>query len=148
MQLDVLQFMVGTCRQLLIQKELMGRGPVWSNSLFEDNAEFGYGMRLAVDSFKRQAIRLLEKLRDSLKAEFVEALISAKPTNQVEVEEQRNRVVKLKDILSGLENPEAKRLYHLADYLIPMSVWILGGDGWAYDIGYGGLDHVVAQKEM
>lgn len=128
-------------------KRADGRGPVWSNSLFEDNAEFGYGMRLAVNSFKGQAIKLLEKLRDSLKAEFVEALISAKPTNQVEVEEQRNRVVKLKDILSGLENPEAKRLYHLADYLIPMSVWILGGDGWAYDIGYGGLDHVLAQKE-
>ena len=124
-----------------------GRGPVWSNSLFEDNAEFGYGMRLAVDSFKRQAIELLEKLRDSLKPEFVDTLISAKPTNQIEVEEQRNRVVKLKDILSGLNSIEAKRLYHLADYLIPMSVWILGGDGWAYDIGYGGLDHVLAQKE-
>jgi pyruvate-ferredoxin/flavodoxin oxidoreductase len=128
-------------------KRADGRGPVWSNSLFEDNAEFGYGMRLAVNSFRNQAIELLEKFRDTLKTDFVDALINAKPVNQIEIEEQRDRIVKLKDTLSGLSTPEAERLYHLADYMIPMSVWILGGDGWAYDIGYGGLDHILAQKE-
>ena len=125
-----------------------GRGPAWSNSLFEDNAEFGLGMRLGVDKFKGFALELIDKLLAcECSAEckpLLEAIKNAPQTNQTEIEEQRARVAELKERLAKCDKQEAKQLYSLADYLVKKSVWILGGDGWAYDIGYGGLDHVIA----
>jgi pyruvate-ferredoxin/flavodoxin oxidoreductase len=124
-----------------------GLGPAWGNSLFEDNAEYGYGMRLAVDKFKEQALELLDGLKDKLDGSLVEGIINASQKTQVEIEEQRGRVKQLKEALASIDTPEAKRLLELADYLVKKSVWIVGGDGWAYDIGYGGLDHVLADNK-
>lgn len=124
-----------------------GRGPAWGNSLFEDNAEYGFGMRLAVDKFNQMAKEYLELLKDKIGAAFVEEILSAPQTNQVEIEAQRERVVKLREILKGINSIEAKKLDEIADYLVKKSIWIVGGDGWAYDIGYGGLDHVIAQSQ-
>ncbi len=124
-----------------------GRGPAWANSLFEDNAEFGFGMRLAIDKFNQMAKEYLELLKDKIGADFVNEIISAPQTNQVEIEAQRDRVAKLREILKGINSTEAKKLDEIADYLVKKSVWIVGGDGWAYDIGYGGLDHVIAQSQ-
>ena len=127
-------------------KNADGRGPAWSNSLFEDNAEFGYGMRLAVDKFNQQAKELLTSV-DALKdhTALVDAIKDAKQVTEADIEEQRKRVAELKGILAKSDDISAKRLANLADYLVKKSVWIVGGDGWAYDIGYGGLDHVLAQ---
>jgi pyruvate-ferredoxin/flavodoxin oxidoreductase len=124
-----------------------GRGPAWSNSLFEDNAEFGYGMRLALDQQKKMAINLLKQLKDEIGQDLVEELITAEQTNDEEIQKQRERVERLHKKLNGISKEEARRLESLADALIEKSVWIIGGDGWAYDIGYGGLDHVIAQKQ-
>ncbi len=121
-----------------------GRGPSWSNSLFEDNAEFGFGMRLAVDKHKEQAAELLQALAPKLGDKLVDALLDADQTSEAGIATQRERVVELQDKLKKLRSAEAKRLAALADYLVKKSVWIFGGDGWAYDIGYGGLDHVMA----
>lgn len=123
-----------------------GRGPGWSNSLFEDNAEFGLGMRLAADVQADEAHRLLTVLRDAgwVDADFANALLTADQSTEQGLSDQRARVVTLKTHLSGLGKPEAERLLVLADALTKKSVWIVGGDGWAYDIGYGGLDHVLA----
>jgi len=127
-----------------------GRGPAWSNSLFEDNAEFGFGMRLAVDKFTESALELLGELSnckckscDSIKGVMAE-LKSADQSTQAGIELQRGRVAKLKAALTACDEPAAKQLLSLADYLVKKSVWCVGGDGWAYDIGYGGLDHVIA----
>jgi pyruvate-ferredoxin/flavodoxin oxidoreductase len=122
-----------------------GRGPTWSNSLFEDNAEFGLGFRLAVDKFNEQARELLV-VAEPLKAhpKLVEEILSARQTTETEIFAQRSRVDELKKLLAGATDPISKRLLNLADYLVKKSVWIVGGDGWAYDIGYGGLDHVIA----
>ncbi|MCX7798780.1 MAG: pyruvate:ferredoxin (flavodoxin) oxidoreductase [Fimbriimonadales bacterium] len=117
-----------------------GRGPAWSNSLFEDNAEFGYGMRLALDHQNAYAKALVAKLRDRIRHDLAERLLADRPA----VEEARENVAKLKEILANAVTPEEKDLLQVADALIPRSVWIIGGDGWAYDIGYGGLDHVLA----
>lgn len=125
-----------------------GRGPAWSNSLFEDNAEFGFGMRQAIDNFQVQAGELVEGLLQ--KASYadmrglLESILKADQTSQAGIEEQRSRVSKLRERLSQDSSPEAKKLLSLADYLVRKSVWAIGGDGWAYDIGYGGLDHVLA----
>ncbi|WP_022849896.1 pyruvate:ferredoxin (flavodoxin) oxidoreductase [Limisalsivibrio acetivorans] len=124
-----------------------GRGPTWSNSLFEDNAEFGYGMRLAVDKFKENAVELIEKMKDQLDAALIDEILNAEQVEQAQIEAQRARVEKLKDILKSIDSEDARNLESLADYLVAKSVWILGGDGWAYDIGYGGLDHVLATTE-
>ncbi|ADD68457.1 pyruvate ferredoxin/flavodoxin oxidoreductase [Denitrovibrio acetiphilus DSM 12809] len=124
-----------------------GRGPAWSNSLFEDNAEFGFGFRLTVDQFKVQAFELLEKLSGSLDAKLVDAIKTAEQKDQLQIESQRERVAELKAALEKIGSEDAKNLISLADYLVEKSVWILGGDGWAYDIGYGGLDHVLASNE-
>ena len=121
-----------------------GRGPTWSNSLFEDNAEFGYGMRLAVDEHKKQAIGLLGKLSAQIGDELVSGLCKADQTTEAGIREQRERVAALKKKLQSIGTPEAKWLELIADYLVKKSIWIVGGDGWAYDIGYGGLDHVIA----
>jgi len=123
-----------------------GRGPTWSNSLFEDNAEFAFGMRLAVDRFNIAAGELIDTLLANgaaYKSEL-EAVRDAPQTTQGEIEAQRANVAALKEKLAGDSSWEAKRLTELADYMVKRSVWALGGDGWAYDIGYGGLDHVMA----
>jgi len=127
-----------------------GRGPTWSNSLFEDNAEFGFGMRLAVDKFKQYALELLDKLAAADCAEcegfkdLLPAVRDASQTTQSEIEEQRARVQALKQKLGSCSDALCKQFLSVADYLVKKSVWVLGGDGWAYDIGYGGLDHVLA----
>jgi pyruvate-ferredoxin/flavodoxin oxidoreductase len=121
-----------------------GRGPAWANSLFEDNAEFGLGYRLALDKHNQQALEMLNRLASSLGDELVAGLVSADQTTEAGIKSQRERVAILKDKLAAIGTAEAKRLNILADYLVKKSVWIVGGDGWAYDIGYGGLDHVLA----
>ncbi len=121
-----------------------GRGPAWANSLFEDNAEFGYGMRLALDQQAGQAQRLLAELDGAVPAELTQALLAGGEPGEAGIAAQRQRVAKLKQVLSGLDDPRAERLATLADALVQKSVWIVGGDGWAYDIGFGGLDHVLA----
>ncbi len=125
-------------------KDEKGRGPAWNNSLFEDAAEFGYGFRLTLDKHKEYAIELLMKLKDNIPENLVKGLIEAKQTTEAEIEEQRQRVEELKKVLNSLNDIRAKALLSISDSLIKRSVWILGGDGWAYDIGYGGLDHVLA----
>ncbi len=120
-----------------------GKGPAWANSLFEDNAEFGLGMRLAYDQLFNDAKAQL-KTTKSVDAAFADELINAVQKTTEEVDAQRARVAKLKAILAKAGDADSTRMLALADYLIKKSVWILGGDGWAYDIGYGGLDHVLA----
>ncbi len=121
-----------------------GRGPTWSNSLFEDNAEFGFGYRLAIDKHMEQAGELLQKLAGKVGDQLTQAILQADQTTEIGIAEQRARVTQLRERLADDGSPEAARLLILADYLVKKSVWILGGDGWAYDIGYGGLDHVLA----
>jgi pyruvate-ferredoxin/flavodoxin oxidoreductase len=130
-------------------KRADGRGPTWSNSLFEDNAEFAMGMRLTVDKFKERALDLLDKavsegcVEAALAEEIREAVLADDP-KQVAIERQRARVDKLKEQCEKNNCPTCKQLLSVADYLVRKSVWAMGGDGWAYDIGYGGLDHVLA----
>ncbi|MEI8351191.1 MAG: pyruvate:ferredoxin (flavodoxin) oxidoreductase [bacterium] len=127
-----------------------GRGPCWANSLFEDNAEFGFGMRLAVDKFNAFALELLEKLIGgacgTLKDDvgLLTSIKTADQSSQSGIEDQRARVALLKTKLAGCKNELCTQLLSLADYLVKKAVWVVGGDGWAYDIGYGGLDHVLA----
>ncbi|MEI6971454.1 MAG: pyruvate:ferredoxin (flavodoxin) oxidoreductase [bacterium] len=126
-----------------------GRGPTWSNSLFEDNAEFGYGMRLAVDKFGAFATELLEKVRastscTSVSKDLVSAIAAADQSTQSGIEEQRGRITELKKALAKCDCETCRHLLTVSDYLVKKSVWAVGGDGWAYDIGYGGLDHVLA----
>ena len=121
-----------------------GRGPAWSNSLFEDNAEFGFGMRLAVDKQAEQGSELLVRLAGQIGDQLVSDLLKADQTTEAGIKAQRERVVALRQKLAGIKTPEARLLASIADYLVKKSVWIVGGDGWAYDIGYGGLDHVIA----
>jgi len=121
-----------------------GRGPAWSNSLFEDNAEFGLGMRVALDKQKEIASELLQKLAPTVGDDLVQSILNAPQTNEAEIYEQRQRVASLKEKLEKSDASEAKLLLPIADVFVKKSVWILGGDGWAYDIGYGGLDHVLA----
>ncbi|MDY0146252.1 MAG: pyruvate:ferredoxin (flavodoxin) oxidoreductase [Kiritimatiellia bacterium] len=121
-----------------------GRGPAWSNSLFEDAAEFGFGFRLTCDQQARYAAQLVQTLKDDLGAELAEAILNANQQDEAGIAAQRERVGQLKLKLAGNAKPEALNLLSIADFLIQKSVWIVGGDGWAYDIGYGGLDHVLA----
>jgi pyruvate-ferredoxin/flavodoxin oxidoreductase len=136
-----------------------GRGPAWSNSLFEDNAEFGYGMRVALDQQRQMALDLLQRLAAELPADqlppaLVDALREADQGDEAGIAEQRQRVAELKRrlqaLLEGAADPAdatadgVRRLLELADALVKKSVWLVGGDGWAYDIGFGGLDHVLA----
>ncbi|HVR21582.1 MAG TPA: 2-oxoacid:acceptor oxidoreductase family protein, partial [Polyangiaceae bacterium] len=123
-----------------------GRGPAWANSLFEDNAEFGFGMRLAVDAHARSATEILASIACALPHRLVDELLHAVQTNETEIDAQRERVRDLRVALAALPSPEARRLETLADYLVKKSVWLVGGDGWAYDIGFGGLDHVLASR--
>ena len=121
-----------------------GQGPVWSNSLFEDNAEFGLGMRLAIDAQHDLATGLVAQLRSLIGEELADALLQSPQDDDAQIKAQRERVARLKTILGGMGSPDARRLLAVADALVVRSVWIVGGDGWAYDIGYGGLDHVLA----
>ncbi len=121
-----------------------GRGPAWSNSLFEDNAEFGLGMRLAIDQQSQYAAELVQRLRHEIGPELADALLRADQSDEAGIAAQRERVAALKARLAQMDTPEAKALLDVADMLVKKSVWIVGGDGWAYDIGYGGLDHVIA----
>ncbi|MEI6206607.1 MAG: pyruvate:ferredoxin (flavodoxin) oxidoreductase [Desulfuromonadales bacterium] len=125
-----------------------GRGPAWSNSLFEDNAEFGFGMRLTVDQFSKAALEYVAILAGdkafAASAKLFKELISADQSTQAGIEAQRGRVEKLKAALKGSKDATARLLVPIADYLVKKSVWCIGGDGWAYDIGFGGLDHVIA----
>jgi len=121
-----------------------GRGPAWSNSLFEDCAEFGLGFRLALDSHIVQARQLLQQLAAQVGDDLVGRLLGNDQGTEAGIAEQRKLVAILKNKLKELDRDSAQRLEMLADYLVKKSVWMLGGDGWAYDIGYGGLDHVLA----
>jgi pyruvate-ferredoxin/flavodoxin oxidoreductase len=122
----------------------VGQGPAWSNSLFEDNAEFGLGMRLTADKQLSIAHQLLNALRPQLGDQLVDDLINAPQHLESEIKQQRERVKQLKEILGRIRDPDAKHLLSLADQLVHRSVWLIGGDGWAYDIGAGGLDHALA----
>ncbi len=121
-----------------------GRGPAWSNSLFEDTAEFGLGMRLAADFLMTHAQALVRELAGEIGTELAEALLAAGQREEVEIREQRGRVAILLDKLRTSAHPRARELASVAEWLIRRTVWIVGGDGWAYDIGYGGLDHVLS----
>jgi pyruvate-ferredoxin/flavodoxin oxidoreductase len=124
----------------------LGRGPAWSNSLFEDNAEFGLGLRLAVDAQRKEASGLLQLLRGEIGERLVFDLLEASQDSEERIAAQRERVRALMTRLATVPGPEALRLLAVAESLVRKSVWLVGGDGWAYDIGYGGLDHVLANK--
>ncbi|MBI3446848.1 MAG: pyruvate:ferredoxin (flavodoxin) oxidoreductase [Magnetospirillum sp.] len=123
-----------------------GRGPAWANSLFEDNAEFGFGFRLAVDQHKNHARLLLGLLtaKGKVPEKLANEIAHAVQASEVEIAAQRLRILDLRKVLAGLKSDQARQLEQVADYLVEKVVWIVGGDGWAYDIGYGGLDHVFA----
>jgi pyruvate-ferredoxin/flavodoxin oxidoreductase len=123
-----------------------GRGPAWANSLFEDNAEFGLGLRVAADKHQEQAAELLRRLASEIGEALVEEILGADQANEAGLQAQRSRVDALRERLREVPGPEARRLESLADYLVKKSVWIVGGDGWAYDIGFGGLDHVLSLR--
>ena len=123
-----------------------GLGPAWANSLFEDNAEFGYGMRLTIDQQAARARQLVRELAPTIGEGLADAILNADQTNEPGIHEQRRRVALLKDVLARTGG-RAAELIEIADYLVKKSVWIVGGDGWAYDIGYGGLDHVLASDK-
>jgi pyruvate-ferredoxin/flavodoxin oxidoreductase len=121
-----------------------GQGPAWANSLFEDNAEFGLGMRLALDAQRELALALVQQLRSAIGEPLATELLAAEQNDDAQIAAQRARVVLLQAKLKAQGSAEARRLAAVADSLVERSVWIVGGDGWAYDIGYGGLDHVLA----
>jgi pyruvate-ferredoxin/flavodoxin oxidoreductase len=121
-----------------------GRGPTWSNSLFEDNAEFGLGMRIAIDKQNNHAKALLVSLRSRFDEQLVEELLNTDQQSEAEIFEQRERIETLKQACKQIDDPQAQSLISVADSLARKSVWLVGGDGWAYDIGYGGVDHVLA----
>ncbi|MFC1491054.1 pyruvate:ferredoxin (flavodoxin) oxidoreductase [Nitrospinota bacterium] len=124
-----------------------GRGPAWSNSLFEDNAEFGLGFRLSLDKQRAFALELLADLSGQVGDELAQQLLEATQNDEADIFEQRTRVKVLKQKLKKISSPQAKRLLSLANALVKKSVWVVGGDGWAYDIGFGGLDHVLASGQ-
>ena len=124
-----------------------GRGPAWSNSLFEDNAEFGLGMRMAINQQGAYARELVKRLRAEIGGELADGLLSAEQSTEEAINEQRELVAELKTKLAGRDEMETRDLATVSDALVRKSVWIVGGDGWAYDIGYGGLDHVLASGQ-
>ncbi len=121
-----------------------GRGPAWSNSLFEDNAEFGLGFRLTLDKQGEYAAELLQIMAEGVGQQLVDEILNADQTTELGIHKQRERVGQLKKRLNEMDTPQSRDLLSLADVLVKKSVWIVGGDGWAYDIGFGGLDHVMA----
>jgi len=128
-------------------KNAKGQGPAWSNSLFEDNAEFGLGFQLSQIQKQKYAKHLLLTLIDKLPNVPVTAILEAEQTTEVQVNQQRMRIAALKTVLYTMQNETADQLLGLADSLIKKSIWIVGGDGWAYDIGFGGIDHALASGE-
>ena len=124
-----------------------GRGPAWSNSLFEDNAEFGLGMRLAIDQERLRAQNLLHSFSPLLGEDYIKAILESDQSDEAGIYEQRQRISELQQKLRTIDSHESRQLIACADYLCKKSVWIIGGDGWAYDIGYGGLDHVLASGQ-
>jgi pyruvate-ferredoxin/flavodoxin oxidoreductase len=128
-------------------KDGNGRGPAWSNSLFEDNAEFGLGFRVSLDKQQEFAGELLQQLSPQIGRRLTTEILNARQCDEADIFDQRERVAELKRRLGALNDPVAKRLLVLADTLVRKSVWIVGGDGWGYDIGYGGLDHVLASGQ-
>ena len=124
-----------------------GCGPAWANSLFEDNAEFGLGIKLATDKKAEYATTLLQSLKQQVGEELTDAILNNKQTEEAEFILQRKNVNELKNRLRSVESEEAKRLLTIADFLQNKSMWIIGGDGWAYDIGFSGLDHVLSTGE-
>ncbi|WP_273275350.1 pyruvate:ferredoxin (flavodoxin) oxidoreductase [Maribacter polysiphoniae] len=129
------------------KKNKFGRGPAWANSLFEDNAEYGLGMKLALTKKQEIAVSLLKSLESEVGSELIEAILNNSEKTEAEKQENFENLDKLRAKLANIDKPEAKKLSQLTDYLRKKSVWILGGDGWAYDIGYGGVDHVLASGE-
>jgi pyruvate-ferredoxin/flavodoxin oxidoreductase len=125
-------------------KNKEGRGPAWNNSLFEDNAEFGFGYRLTIDKHSELARELVQKMKAEIGEDLAGGLLSADQSDEAGIYDQRERVAKLRERLADNKSDDALNLLSLADHLVKKSVWIVGGDGWAYDIGYGGLDHVIA----
>lgn len=125
-------------------KNKEGRGPAWSNSLFEDNAEFGLGMRLSIDKHNEYGKELVKRLASQIGEQLANDILNADQSDEAGIHDQRERVKILKEKLEKVKSPEAADLLTVSDYLVKKSVWIMGGDGWAYDIGYGGLDHVLA----
>jgi pyruvate-ferredoxin/flavodoxin oxidoreductase len=123
-----------------------GRGPAWSNSLFEDNAEFGLGFRLALDTQRAYAARLLRAVAGGVGDTLVDAILGAEQLSEAGLAAQRTRVTALRAALGAIDTPDARQLEFLADHLVRKSVWLVGGDGWAYDIGFGGLDHVLSME--
>ena len=128
-------------------KNSEGHGPAWANSLFEDNAEFGLGIKLATDMKQKYAGTLLKTLREDVGTDLTDAILSNVEATEAEVIQQRKNVNELKKRLKGISKPEAKLLAQVAEFLEHKSMWIVGGDGWAYDIGFGGLDHVLSTGE-
>ncbi len=128
-------------------KNSAGRGPAWSNSLFEDNAEFGLGMRLAINKQKEYAKELLQQLKIKIDDELVTKILQVDESTETGIAEQRTNIQVLRDQLKNIDSAAARELESVAENLCRKSVWIIGGDGWAYDIGYGGLDHVLASGE-
>jgi pyruvate-ferredoxin/flavodoxin oxidoreductase len=124
-------------------KDEKGHGPAWANSLFEDNAEFGLGMRVSIDQETATARTLLSNMKDQL-GEIADAILNNEQADDLAIDAQRDNVAALRAKLANINSEEAKHLNEVADYLIKKSVWIIGGDGWAYDIGFGGLDHAIA----
>jgi pyruvate-ferredoxin/flavodoxin oxidoreductase len=124
-----------------------GRGPTWANSLFEDNAEFGFGLRISANKKKEKAFQLLEEMKNEIGRELYEKLVSNPQVTDADKEEQWNNIEELNEKLKNIDTDMARELQFLSDYLSNKSVWIVGGDGWAYDIGFGGLDHVLASGE-
>ena len=124
-------------------KDEKGHGPAWANSLFEDNAEFGLGMRISIDHGTTMAKSLLEGMKSEL-GEIADKILANPQSNDIEIDAQRDNVAALRAKLATMNSEEAKHLNEVADYLIKKSVWIIGGDGWAYDIGFGGVDHAIA----
>ncbi len=128
-------------------KNAQGLGPAWANSLFEDNAEFGLGIKLATDMKRNYGLSLLKTLRDDVGAELTDAIVGNVEANETEVIQQRKNVNELKNRLQNINKPEARLLNQVAEFLEHKSMWIVGGDGWAYDIGFSGLDHVLSTGE-
>jgi pyruvate-ferredoxin/flavodoxin oxidoreductase len=128
-------------------KNSEGRGPAWSNSLFEDNAEFGLGMRLALDHQRTYAKNLVQRLHNVIGESLANGLLTSDQSTNEGINIQRELVAALKAKISSIDKSENRDLLTLADSLVEKSVWIVGGDGWAYDIGYGGLDHVLASGQ-
>ena len=125
-------------------KNAEGRGPAWANSLFEDNAEFGLGYRVSIDKHAEHARELLGQMKGKVGAELADSILNADQSTEAGIFAQRERIERLNQALAGINSAEARQLASIAEYLAKKSVWIIGGDGWAYDIGFGGLDHVLA----